>query len=313
MNVSAPTIPATGHEGEPATCQPGTWRYHPTFAFAWLRDGLPISDAVAASYTATAADVGHSLTCRVSASNAGGNATADSNAMAVSPIAPTPSTGPGAGNQPPPGKDVAVAASTPACVSIPAVIRSQVAPVRGGGKVFLGTGQVDNPASPLKASVRFVGRGSIRSVTFKINGRSVAGSGRGASLGIGSLRIGSRRNKLVATVALRDGRKVTVTQFFVVLRCPLPPVSCRRLTDGRSLRCSARTPLGARRVKVTVTRSDSQTAKGSAAVTNGRYTVTVRSAAQLPAGKYAYKHVATTRNPGQRFQMIRLVTVAYVN
>jgi hypothetical protein len=102
VNVSAPTIPATGHEGEAATCQPGIWRYHPTFAFAWLRDGLPIPDAVAASYTATA----------------------DSNAMAVSAIPPTPTppAGPGAGNQPPPGKDVAVAASTPACVSIPAVI-----------------------------------------------------------------------------------------------------------------------------------------------------------------------------------------------
>jgi hypothetical protein len=232
--------------------------------------------------------------------------------MAVSAIPPTPTppAGPGAGNQPPPGKDVAVAASTPACVSIPTVIRSQVAPVRGRGKVFLGTGQVDNPASPLNASVRFAGRGSIRSVRFTVNGRAVAGSGRRASLGIGSLRIGSRRNELVAAVVLRDGRKVTVTQFFVVLRCRLPRVSCRRLTDGRSLRCSARTPLGARRVKVTVSRSDSQTAKGSAAVTNGRYTVTVHSAVQLPAGKYAYKHVATTRKPGQRFQMIRLVTVA---
>jgi hypothetical protein len=44
-------------------------------------------------------------------------------------------------------------------------------------------------------------------------------------------------------------------------------------------------------------------------VTRGRYTVTVRSSTALQPGNYAYKHVATTARRGQRFQMIRLVTV----
>jgi hypothetical protein len=109
---------------------------------------------------------------------------------------------------------------------------------------------------------------------------------------------------------LRDGRRASVTQFFVVLRCPLPRVTCQRLGDGRSLRCSTRTPLGARRVKVTVTRSAGEAATGSATVTRGRYTVTVRSAVALSPGSYAYKHVATTNRRGQRFQMIRAVVVA---
>jgi hypothetical protein len=135
-------------------------------------------------------------------------------------------------------------------------------------------------------------------------------AGKSATVPIGALRIGRGRNKLTAKVTLRDGRKVTVTQFFVVLRCPLPPVSCKRQADGRSLRCNARTPLGARKVKVTVTRSAAETAKGSATVTNGRYTVTVRSSTPLATGRYAYKHVATTSRRGQKFQMIRIVEVA---
>ena len=61
---------------------------------------------------------------------------------------------------------------------------------------------------------------------------------------------------------------------------------------------------------MTVTRSATETATGTATVTGGRYTVVVHSAAALPPGRYAYKHVATTSRCGQRFQMIRIVTVA---
>jgi hypothetical protein len=206
--------------------------------------------------------------------------------------------------------DVAAATSSPGCLSIPAVIRNQVVPVSRGGRVSLATSQVDNPTNPLKAAVRFAGSGAIRSVAFTLNGRALTVAGKSATVPIGALRIGRGRNKLTAKVTLRDGRKVTVTQFFVVLRCPLPPVSCKRQADGRSLRCNARTPLGARKVKVTVTRSAAETAKGSATVTNGRYTVTVRSSTPLATGRYAYKHVATTSRRGQKFQMIRIVEVA---
>jgi hypothetical protein len=67
--------------------------------------------------------------------------------------------------------------------------------------------------------------------------------------------------------------------------------------------------MGARRVKVTVTRTAGETATGSATVARGRYTVTVRSRAALSPGRYAYKHVATTNRRGQKFQMIRAVAV----
>jgi hypothetical protein len=60
---------------------------------------------------------------------------------------------------------------------------------------------------------------------------------------------------------------------------------------------------------VTVTRSSTDTATGSASVTRGRYAVIVTSRTQLGAGTYAYKAVVRTGRRGERFQMIRLVTV----
>ena len=49
---------------------------------------------------------------------------------------------------------------------------------------------------------------------------------------------------------------------------------------------------------------------GTAAVTRGRYTVVVRSSASLAPGRYAYKYVATTRQRGQQFQVLRIVNVS---
>ena len=211
-----------------------------------------------------------------------------------------------------PSADVAAAAATPACLSIPAVIRNQTAPVRGGGRLLLLTNQIDDPAHPLQATVRFAGRGAIRAVTFSSNGRILtAGASRFAvAVPVAALRIGRGRNRLSANVTTADGRRATVTQFFVVQRCPLPAVSCQRLGDGRSLRCTGGTPLRARKVKVVVTRSVRETAVGTATVTRGRYTVVVRSSASLASGRYAYKYVATTGRRGQQFQVLRIVNVS---
>jgi hypothetical protein len=120
VNLTAPVIPATAQEGDALTCAPGDWRYHPSFSFQWLRDGQPIDGATAATYSATAADAGHSLNCRVSASNAGGAATADSNAVTptAKPVITTPPTTPPPVTPPPPVVNVA-----PAAVGLPSAKR----------------------------------------------------------------------------------------------------------------------------------------------------------------------------------------------
>ena len=96
VNSGAPSIAASARTGDTLTCDPGTWSNSPSFAFAWLRDGTPITGATANTYVVTAADVGRSIVCRVTASNSGGSASADSNAVTPTapPQTPAPPSGP---------------------------------------------------------------------------------------------------------------------------------------------------------------------------------------------------------------------------
>src|SRR5205807_5040313 len=217
---------------------------------------------------------------------------------------------------PPPTTDI-TQARQPTCLSIPSVVRNRVAQVRGLGSVVLKTNQVDNPAQPLKLAIAATGqisrasRVAIASVTFQVNNRTVStGPVRRTSVLLSFLKIGSRfRNKVVAVIVLANGRVVRLTQFMVILRCHTPAANCRRLAGNKKMRCQANTPLGGRRVRVTVTQSSSLTATGSASVSRGRYTVIASSRTVLAAGVYAYKAIVTTNRRGERFQMIRLVTV----
>lgn len=79
VNQTAPSIPTSATEGDALSCSTGTWSGSPSFAYQWLRDGTAI--ATSQQYTVMSADVGHSLTCRVTATNAGGSASANSNAV----------------------------------------------------------------------------------------------------------------------------------------------------------------------------------------------------------------------------------------
>jgi CSLREA domain-containing protein len=211
-------------------------------------------------------------------------------------------------NKPPaekPAPDLAVAGRA-ACLSIPGVVRDQKANAPGGGRLVLQTRQVDDPGHPLRTAVKGTGGARVKSVTIKVNGRASAGS-----VAQNLLRLGSKakRNKVTATVTLRNGKKVTLTQFMIVLKCSTPATRCTRLADGKSMRCTSKTPLGGRRVRITASRTTTEVAKGSGTVSKGKYTAVLRSAVPLAAGTYAYKHVVTTSKPRQRYFMIRRVTV----
>jgi Ca2+-binding RTX toxin-like protein len=218
--------------------------------------------------------------------------------------------------------DLATAARRPGCLSVSGVVRDQRAAVPGGGQAILSTRQVDDPAKPLRLAVRLTGAQRIRSVVFRVNGRTApAAGGAVARAAAGStpalpvaqdlIRVGAgaTRNAIVATVTLTNGRRLVLTQFMVVLRCATPVTACTRLAGGLTMRCTSSTPLGGRRARITVSRTAREVATGTATVTRGRYTVTVRSPVALAAGTYAYKHVVTTARPGQRFLMIRTVRV----
>jgi hypothetical protein len=100
-NAALPTISGTAQQGATLTCSTGSWTGSPiSFARQWTRDGTDIDGASSSFYAVTAADVSHSLACRVSATNVAGTGQATSDS--VTPIAGASSAGstgnPGTGN-----------------------------------------------------------------------------------------------------------------------------------------------------------------------------------------------------------------------
>ena len=96
-NVDVPVVTGTGLVGEVLNCTTGNWSGEPTgYAYQWMSDAAtPLGTQ--ADYGVVADDVGHSLTCVVTASNAAGSAAAPpSNAVlitAASREAPTAQQG----------------------------------------------------------------------------------------------------------------------------------------------------------------------------------------------------------------------------
>ncbi len=119
-NTGLPTVSGSGRLGATLSCSPGSWSGSPSLSYQWLRDGTKIPGASAASYTITAADAGRSLSCRVTATNSGGAASASSAAVAVpdEPDAPPcscppPPPPPPCDCPPPPKPPVVTATSSP--------------------------------------------------------------------------------------------------------------------------------------------------------------------------------------------------------
>ena len=70
VNLTRPAISGTASVGHTLTCSQGTWTNAPlVFAYAWQRDGTPISGATHDTYRVVALDEGLTLTCTVVAGN----------------------------------------------------------------------------------------------------------------------------------------------------------------------------------------------------------------------------------------------------
>jgi hypothetical protein len=85
-NTAAPIVSGTAKVGQTLTCSEGTWiAASPTsYAYRWLRDGVAIGGAEANTYTVTAADEGHSISCEVTATDVVGSKSAVSaNSVAI--------------------------------------------------------------------------------------------------------------------------------------------------------------------------------------------------------------------------------------
>jgi hypothetical protein len=70
--LKAPEIVGSAVVGAKLTCEPGEWRPNTPaleFLYEWLRDGTPVAKATTSTYTVAQADVAHTLTCEVTATN----------------------------------------------------------------------------------------------------------------------------------------------------------------------------------------------------------------------------------------------------
>ena len=76
VNTQLPVISGTAQVGKVLTASTGSWSGATSFKHNWASNGTAIAGATAATYTASASDVGKKLTDTVTATGAGGTAAA---------------------------------------------------------------------------------------------------------------------------------------------------------------------------------------------------------------------------------------------
>jgi hypothetical protein len=79
-SIEAPQVLGLPAVGQQLTCLHGTWSGQPSpaFTYQWLRGKTSIPAATASGYTVTSEDRGQAISCRVTARNSGGSASAES-------------------------------------------------------------------------------------------------------------------------------------------------------------------------------------------------------------------------------------------
>jgi secreted trypsin-like serine protease len=86
-----PVLSGIARAGDGLSCSPGTWTNAPTYGFAFVdtRDGAVLQAGPTPTYAITDGDVGRTIACRATASNAGGTGTSLMTGV-TPPIAPRP-------------------------------------------------------------------------------------------------------------------------------------------------------------------------------------------------------------------------------
>lgn len=91
-NTVPPAVTGTPQTGQTLTSTQGTWSNTPTsFAFQWKRAGVAISGATSSTYVLQVADEGTVIKCTVTATNASGSTSADSNTVNATAAPASPS------------------------------------------------------------------------------------------------------------------------------------------------------------------------------------------------------------------------------
>lgn len=90
VTAGTPTVTGTPQVGETLTAQPGTWAPAPVqLAYQWLADGAAISGATSSTLALTAAQLGKSVSVKVTGSRPG-YTSAEATSAPVGPVVPVP-------------------------------------------------------------------------------------------------------------------------------------------------------------------------------------------------------------------------------
>ena len=177
--LGTPLISGDARVGSTLTCLTGPWERARGFSYQWLRDRVPLVDAMSPTFVATSRDLGRALTCLVTADNEGGTASAESAAVIVAASARSVGTG----RRPNPPDDdpaSAIAAAKPGrivlrsvrlhtastlaiAVRTPAAGRISVTVVRGAA-----SGAHTAKATTLTRGSRTLGRATAATVRLKL-------------------------------------------------------------------------------------------------------------------------------------------------
>ena len=83
-STAAPTIKGSAKPGKKLTCSQGRWTNDPTgYTYQWYDNGSPLAGATDPTYTVPTLEEGTTLTCVVTATNAGGSASATSKGVKI--------------------------------------------------------------------------------------------------------------------------------------------------------------------------------------------------------------------------------------
>lgn len=115
------TTDGTPQVGETVSCSTGTWLHSPTsYAYQWTRDGGNIATATSSTYALQAADDGHLVACRVTATNADGSTPATSAAITPSAVPPANTVAPALTTDGTPNTGETISCSTGTWSNLPA-------------------------------------------------------------------------------------------------------------------------------------------------------------------------------------------------
>jgi hypothetical protein len=196
VNEAAPQLSGTPAVGQVLSCSEGSWENDPTaFAYAWLRGGTPIDSQTTNSYTLQAADEGHGISCKVTATNAGGSASATSATVQV-PVSPPPSDPASPLSTPPPGGGTGVASRVVSVKGGRALVRISCrggSPCKGVAKLVVREKRKGKPArNVVIGTARFsIASGKAATLSVKLSGKGKAMLRKAGKQGLKAKLIGT--------------------------------------------------------------------------------------------------------------------------